>query len=43
MSPSGAYFITTYSNATTPPRMALVDNSGKIIKELADTKGSEFN
>ncbi len=43
MSPSGAYFLTTYSNAGTPPRMALLDNSGKIIKELADTKGVEFN
>ena len=43
MSPSGAYFITTYSNATTPPKMALLDNSGNIIKELADSKGNEFN
>jgi len=43
MSPSGAFFITTYSNTATPPRMALLDNSGKLIKELADTKGTEFN
>ncbi len=43
MSPSGAYFVTTYSNAITPPKMALLDNSGKLIKELADIKGPEFN
>ena len=43
MSPSGAYFITTYSNATTPPKMALLDNKGKLIKELGDAKGAEFN
>ncbi|MEJ7674761.1 MAG: DPP IV N-terminal domain-containing protein [Chitinophagaceae bacterium] len=43
MSPSGAYFITTYSNTATPPRMAMLDNSGKLIKELADAKGTEFN
>ncbi len=43
MSPSGAYFLTTYSNAGTPPRMALLDNSGKLVKDLADAKGAEFN
>ena len=42
MSPSGSYFITTYSNSVTAPRMAMLDNKGKMIKELADSKGSEF-
>ena len=31
MSPAGNYFITTYSNATTPVKMALVDNKGNKI------------
>jgi Dipeptidyl aminopeptidases/acylaminoacyl-peptidases len=43
MSPSGNYFITTYSNSTTPARMALLTSDGKLVKELANTKGSEFN
>ena len=42
-SPDGSYFITTYSNTSTPPRMTLVNNKGVIIKELGDSKGSEFN
>ena len=42
MSPSGDYFITTYSNSITPPKMALIANSGQFIKELADSKGSEY-
>lgn len=43
MSPSGSYFITTYSNASTPPRMALLTNKGKLIKELGNGKGPEFD
>ena len=43
MSPSGAYFITTYSNSETPPKMALLDNNGKMVKELSDSKGIEFD
>ena len=43
MSPSGNYFITTYSNAETPYRMALLDNKGKMIRELSDSKGTEYN
>ncbi len=42
LSPSGSYFITTYSNLQTPGRMALVDNNGKILRELADQKGPNF-
>ncbi len=42
-SPNGTYFITTYSNATTPTKITLVDNKGTIIKELGDSKGAEFN
>lgn len=43
MSPDGGYFITTYSNSTTPPRMALVNSDGKIIRELGDSKGGDFD
>ena len=42
LSPNGKYFITTYSNIKTPPRMALVDNKGRIVRELGDSKGSAF-
>ncbi len=43
VSPSGKYFVTTYSNATTPAKISLVDNNGKIIKELGDASGAEMN
>lgn len=42
LSPSGKYFITTYSNVSTPPKRALVDQNGKIIKEIADSKSAAF-
>lgn len=34
LSPNGKYFITTYSNVSTPPTMALVDAKGKVVREL---------
>jgi len=43
LSPSGKYFITTYSNISTAPKMALVDGNGKMVRALADSKGSEFD
>lgn len=43
VSPDGQYFITNYSNVSTPNKVALIDNKGKIIKELADSKSPEFN
>jgi dipeptidyl-peptidase 4 len=42
-SPNSEYFITTYGNSTTPNKMALVNNKGKIIKELGDAKGADFD
>ncbi|WP_316835687.1 DPP IV N-terminal domain-containing protein [Pedobacter nutrimenti] len=42
LSPSGDKFITTYSNVSTPPKRALLDNNGKILKELGDSKSAEF-
>ena len=43
LSPKGKYFITTYSNIHTPVTMALADNKGKIIRELGNIKGAEFD
>ncbi len=43
MSPDGKYFITNYSNVNTPNRVALMDNQGKKIKDLADSKSENFN
>ena len=42
-SPNGSYFITSYSNSTTPTKLALVNNKGVVIKELGDAKAAEFN
>jgi dipeptidyl-peptidase-4 len=42
ISPSGKYFITTYSNVTTPFKQTLLDNTGKVIKEIADSKSADF-
>lgn len=43
VSPDGSYFVTNYSNSSTPTRSALVNNKGKIIKELGDSKGTDFD
>ncbi len=43
ISPNAKYFITTYSNISSPSKMALVDTKGKFIREIADSKGSEFD
>ena len=42
LSPTGKNFITTYSNVSTPRRMTLVNNKGKILSELGNSKGSDF-
>jgi len=42
LSPTGKYFISTYSNAATPAKMSLIDNKGKIVKELGDAKTAEL-
>ena len=43
MSPGGFYFITTYSNANTPSRMTLMNNQGKVVRELGDSRGPTMN
>lgn len=37
-SPAGKYFITSYSNITTPNTMVVIDNKGKLIRELGNSK-----
>lgn len=43
ISPNGSFFITAYSNLNTPPALSLVDAKGKIIREVANSKGSNFS
>ena len=43
LSPGGSYFITSYSNSSTPNKITLVSNKGKVIKELGDSKGEQFD
>jgi dipeptidyl-peptidase-4 len=43
LSPKGSYFITKYSNATTPDQLAVVSNKGKLITELGSSMGNAFN
>ncbi|HKG08431.1 MAG TPA: DPP IV N-terminal domain-containing protein [Pedobacter sp.] len=42
MSPNGTYFITSYSNVSTPTRTTLLNSAGKIIRELGDSKSEQF-
>lgn len=42
VSPDGKYVITNYSNVSTPNTVALIDNKGRLIKELANSKSSDF-
>ncbi len=37
VSPHAKYFITTYSNVSTPPKMALYNGDGRLVREIADT------
>ncbi|WP_220392822.1 S9 family peptidase [Chitinophaga lutea] len=43
LAPGGDHFITTYSNLTTPPRMALVNEKGKVVRELGNARGAAFD
>lgn len=42
LSPNGSFFITRYSNAASPDKLAVLNNKGKLILELGDSKGAEF-
>ncbi|WP_160712966.1 S9 family peptidase [Chitinophaga solisilvae] len=43
MSPDASYFITRYGNAGTPERLALMNNRGKILQELANSQGPDYD
>ncbi|MGO1595722.1 MAG: DPP IV N-terminal domain-containing protein [Sphingobacterium sp.] len=43
VSPDGKFFITTYSNLHTPEKVALLDNKGNLIRDLADSKAADFD
>jgi len=43
LSPNASYFVTTYSNSSTPYKMTLVNNKGKIIRELGDSKDAALD
>ncbi len=43
MSPKGSYFITTYSNVSTPPKKALCNDDGKLIRELGDANQKDLD
>lgn len=42
LSPNASYFITSYSNVSTPDAMALINNKGKVIKELGNAIGEDY-
>ncbi|MFB6457157.1 S9 family peptidase [Chitinophaga sp. Hz27] len=42
-SPDHQYFTTQYSNAGTPDKLALVTNTGKVVSQLGDSKGPDFD
>ncbi|MDX1955351.1 MAG: S9 family peptidase [Chitinophagaceae bacterium] len=42
LSPNNKFFITTYSNLTTPNTMVLMDMKGKVIRELGNAVGEEY-
>jgi dipeptidyl-peptidase-4 len=37
ISPDASYFITTYSNVSTPPKMAVCDKDGKVLRDIGDS------
>ncbi len=42
LSPNAKYFITLYSNFNTPARAAVVDCNGKLIRDIADSRGKDY-
>jgi dipeptidyl-peptidase 4 len=38
VSPNARYMIVMYSNLSTPPVMSIIDNKGKLIREIANSK-----
>jgi dipeptidyl-peptidase 4 len=42
ISPNNKYFITAYSNISTPTTLVVMDLKGKQVREIANVKGEEF-
>ncbi|MCL2098690.1 MAG: S9 family peptidase [Bacteroidales bacterium] len=43
LSDDGQYFVTTYSNTSTPHKVALYTTKGKLVTELQDSKNANFD
>ena len=43
VSPKGSYFITRYSNVSTPSRIGLYKADGSLIRDLGDSKSEAFD
>lgn len=43
LSPNNKYFIAGYSNIGVPSTLAIIDMNGKVIREIANLKGTAFN
>jgi len=41
LSPNAKYFVSTYSNVSTPTKVALYDTKGKLVMELDDSRNVE--
>ena len=43
ISPGGKYFITSYSNISTPATTVVMDMKGKVVRETGNMKGTEYD
>ncbi len=43
VSPKGKYLVTAYSNLSTPQVTVVMNNKGKIVREIANAKGADFD
>ncbi|HEY4148827.1 MAG TPA: DPP IV N-terminal domain-containing protein [Chitinophagaceae bacterium] len=43
LSPGNSYFISTYSNISTPSTEVVMDMKGKIVREISNVKGASFD
>lgn len=43
LSPDGSYFTSQYSNLNSPAILAVMDNKGRLLQEIATAKGQNFD
>lgn len=43
VSTNGSYYIDTYANLSTPSRMALYGNTGRLVRELGDSRSKAYD